>query len=193
MISGRELAYGLVGAWRLMRNDPGGLQHFDRTPAGALRSFRVMLLVAPAYAVLGLMQLDSYGVQSIGLHQILLSAGIYVIDWLLFPVIVLRLAPLLGRAQEAPGFVCANNWAQIIIYALALFLGASSSLLPEPIAQLLSLVLLGVVAVIEYRLLRHAMSLSPPQAALFVVLYISLGVMLNAIFFTMLTASQPLA
>lgn len=193
MISGRELAYGLVGAWRLMRNDPGGLQHFDRTPAGALRSFRVMLLVAPAYAVLGLMQLDSYGVQSIGLHQILLSAGIYVIDWLLFPVIVLRLAPLLGRVQEAPGFVCANNWTQIIIYALALFLGASSSLLPEPIAQLLSLVLLGVVAVIEYRLLRHAMSLSPSQAALFVVLYISLGVMLNAIFFTMLTASQPLA
>ena len=42
MISGRELAFGLMGAWRLIRNDASGLQYFDRSVSGALRSFWVM-------------------------------------------------------------------------------------------------------------------------------------------------------
>ena len=80
MISTRELAYGLVGAWRLMRNDASGLQYFDRSPHGALRSFWVMVLAAPAYAVLLMLQFNQFGVAQIGLRQILIGGGIYVIE-----------------------------------------------------------------------------------------------------------------
>ena len=55
-------------------------------------------LLQPALqAVLVALQFESYGVAQIGLRQILLASGIYLIDWLLFPVILLRLAPLLQR------------------------------------------------------------------------------------------------
>lgn len=186
MITGRELAFGLLGAWRLVRNDPAGLQYFDRSPRGALRSFWVMALVAPAYAVLVMLQFQSYGVASIGLRQILLSGGIYLIDWLLFPVILLRLAPLLQRVREMPGYIAANNWAQVLIYALALLFGAGSALVPDSAAAVLSFVLLALVAMMQYRLLRTAAALSPPQAGLLVFAYLSLGVVLNAIQYELL-------
>ncbi|MGE0154025.1 MAG: hypothetical protein AB7R90_15525 [Reyranellaceae bacterium] len=193
MISGRELAFGLLGAWRLVRNDAAGLQYFDRSPQGALRSFRVMALVAPAYAVLLLMQFDAYGVAEIGLRQVLLGAGIYVIDWLLFPVILLRLGPALGRQEETPGYVAANNWAQILIYALALFVGAVAAMLPEALAATLNFAMLGLVALMQYRLLRHTLRIAPAQAGLLVVAYLSLGVVLNVTLYELLLSSAATA
>jgi hypothetical protein len=186
VITGRELAFGMLGAWRLVRNDASGLQYFDRSPQGALRSFWVIALVAPAYAVLVMLQLESYGVASIGLRQILLGGGIYLIDWLLFPVILLRLAPMLGREREVPGYIAANNWAQVLIYGLALFVGAATVLLPESVTPVLHFTLLAVVAMMQYRLLRQAAALSPPQAGLLVFAYLSLGVLLNAVQYELL-------
>lgn len=190
MISGRELAFGLMGVWRLIRNDASGLQYFDRSPSGALRSFWVMALVAPAYAVLAMLQLDAYGVPSIGLRQIVLAAGLYVIDWLLFPVILLRLAPIMMREAQVPAYVAAYNWSQVLTYALALFFGAIGGLLPDQISGPLNFVLLGLVAVIQYRLLRHTMNLLPPQAGLLVFAYLSLGVVLNATLYALLMAGK---
>ena len=186
MITGRELALGLLGAWRLVRNDPAGLQYFDRSPQGALRSFWVIALVAPAYAVLVTLQQESYGVTHMGLRQILLAGGIYLIDWLLFPVILLRLAPVMGREREVPGYIAANNWAQILIYGLALFIGAATVLLPDSIDAVLNFVLLAAVAMMQYRLLRQAAGMSPPQAGLLVFAYLSLGVLLNAVQYALL-------
>jgi hypothetical protein len=193
VITGRELAFGMLGAWRLVRNDASGLQYFDRSPQGALRSFWVIALVAPAYAVLVMLQFQSYGVADIGLRQILLGGGIYLIDWLLFPVILLRLAPMMGREREIPGYIAANNWAQILIYGLALFIGAVSVLLPGPVASLLSFVLLAVVAMMQYRLLRQAAGMSPPQAGLLVFAYLTLGVVLNAVQYELLLRAGPVA
>jgi hypothetical protein len=193
MISGRELAFGLLGAWRLVRNDASGLQYFDRSAQGALRSFWVMALVAPAYAVLLLMQLQSYGVSPIGLRSILLGAGIYIVDWLLFPVLLLRAAPLLGRERDVCGYIAANNWAQILIYALALSVGGARALLPSALAAPLDFALLGLVALMQYRLLRHALQSPPPQAGLLVFAYLALGVVLNAVLFALLPAKLPAA
>jgi hypothetical protein len=193
VISGRELAFGLLGAWRLVRNDVSGLQYFDRTPQGALRSFWVMLLVAPAYAVLVMMQFEASGVTQIGLRQILLGGGIYIIDWLLFPVILLRLAPLLKRQQEIPAYIAANNWAQILIYALALFFGALGAVLPPSITAPLNFLLLALVALMQYRLLRHALAVTPPQAGLLVFAYLSLGLVLNAVLYSLLLMGNTAA
>jgi hypothetical protein len=186
MISGRELAYGLVGAWRLIRNDPGGVQYLDRSPSGALRSFWVMALAAPAFAVLVMLELDKAGVPSIGLRQVLVGGGIYVIGWLLFPVLMLRLAPKLGREQQVLTYIAANNWAQILIYALALFLGAAATVVPKPIAGMMDLTFLVLVALMQYRLLRHAMALDPPRAGLLVFAYLSLDVAISIALFGLL-------
>jgi len=193
MITGRELAYGMLGAWRLLRNDASGLQYFDRSAHGALRSFWVMVLTAPAYAVLLMMQFEEYGIASVGLRQILVGGGLYVIDWLLFPVMLLRLAPALKREHEVAGYIAANNWAQILIYALALFLGALGALLGKDISALLDLVLLGLIALMQYRLLRHALQTAPPQSGLLVFSYLCLGLALNAVLYALLATGAPQA
>ncbi|MDF3074384.1 MAG: hypothetical protein K0S54_2051 [Alphaproteobacteria bacterium] len=190
MISGRELAYGLVGAWRLIRNDPGGVQYFDRSPSGALRSFWAMALVAPAFAVLLMMGLHKVGVDQIGLRQVLLGGGIYVINWLLFPVMLLRLAPKLGREQEVATYIAANNWAQILIAAVSLFLGAVAATMPKSIGEMLDLALLALIALMQYRLLRHAMALNPPQAGLLVFAYLCLDIAASLALFGLLVPGK---
>jgi hypothetical protein len=190
MISGRELAYGLIGAWRLVRNDPGGIQYFDRSPSGALRSFWAMALVAPAFAVLLMMGLHKAGVYHIGLRQILLGGGIYVVNWLLFPVILLRLAPRLGREQQVVTYIAANNWTQILIAALTLFCGAVAAALPKSIGEILDLAVLVPIAVMQYRLLRHAMALDPPQAGLLVFAYLCLDIAASLALFGLLVSAK---
>ena len=193
MVTGRELAFGLLGAWRLVRNDASGLQYFDRSRHGALRSFWVMLLVAPAYSVLLLMQLNYLGVAEIGLRQVLLGAGLYIVSWLMFPVVLLRLAPRLNRIQEAAGYVAAYNWTQILVMALTLFFSAVAMMMPSSVGEVLNLTLIMVVGLMQYRLLRHTMNLAPAQAGLLVVAYLCLDLALTLTFAPLLVPAKPAA
>ena len=52
MLSVRELATSLYGAYRLARFDPSGLRFFDASPAGAGRSFYAAAIVAPLYGLM---------------------------------------------------------------------------------------------------------------------------------------------
>ena len=52
MLNLAEIVRSVYGAWRLAHLDPAGMTYFDRTEEGFWRSFRVAILVAPAYALL---------------------------------------------------------------------------------------------------------------------------------------------
>ena len=51
MLSAAEIARGVKGALGFLQRDPTAPQHFDNTMEACLRSFRVMALVAPLYAI----------------------------------------------------------------------------------------------------------------------------------------------
>ncbi len=51
VLSNAEIARGTQGAVRLLQRDPSAPLNFDNNFAACLRSFRVMALVAPLYAV----------------------------------------------------------------------------------------------------------------------------------------------
>ena len=51
MLSTGEIIRGWRGAFKFLQRDPSAASNFDNTTEACLRSFRVMLLVAPIYAI----------------------------------------------------------------------------------------------------------------------------------------------
>lgn len=168
MMSARELGLGLVGAWRLGWNDASGVQFFDRSAEGAVRSFGVMLLLAPAYAVLTAIEFADLELPQVGLREIARAAALYVVDWLLFLVLVQRAATVLGRVAHFPAYIAAHNYLQVPIYGMALFVTAIGGMVPEAAAGMLGLALLTIVVVAHFRVLRQMMDLTPAQTAVLV-------------------------
>jgi hypothetical protein len=108
----------VIGAWRLLRGDRGGLGLLDRGAAGALASFQAAIFVLPIWA---LIRWDMVGgaIDVAGPVQPLVVETLgYVIRWAMVPVMLLVLADLTGRRAQAPLAITAYNWGQLIIAAL---------------------------------------------------------------------------
>lgn len=194
MMSSRELALGMVGVWRLARNDGAGVQYFERSLEAARRSFWVMLLLVPADAIQSVMQVQDLGLRFGGARQLILLALFYVVGWLYFPVVVLRVAQATGRLRGFPGYLAAFNYAQILLYALVLGLNALTRQLPTALQPLIGLTLLVLIALVHFRLLRHMMELPIPQAGMLVFANLCLNIALGLTMqYLLLMASQPAA
>ncbi|MGE0660421.1 MAG: hypothetical protein AB7F36_10695 [Reyranellaceae bacterium] len=194
MMSSRELALGMVGVWRLARNDGAGVQYFERSLDAARRSFWVMLLLVPADAIQSMMQIEDLGLRFGGARQLILLALFYVVGWLYFPVVVLRVAEATGRLRGFPGYLAAFNYAQILLYALVLGLNALTRQMPSAVQPLIGLTLLVLIALVHFRLLRHMMELPIPQAGMLVFANLCLNIALGLTMqYLLLLASQPAA
>src|SRR3712207_2049243 len=113
-LTARETVYSLYGAYRLALLDKSGLQYFDSTAEGALRSFYAAVLVLPAYAILMVLrQWDQLGDLSL-LRFLAVEAIAYVISWTAYPLLMYHLSGLLDRADHFFAFLCAYNWSSVI-------------------------------------------------------------------------------
>lgn len=118
MITSAEIAAGLTGAFRLARRDPRGLDCFDASPHGFWRSFWAAALVAPAFILIDLLagtlnvdtSISTLAVKVIG----------YVIDWTLFPVVMITIADSLGKWPLYTRYIVAYNWSAAVQMAVLL-------------------------------------------------------------------------
>ena len=124
------VAHHLIGAWRLLRGDEDGVDHFDLTEEGFWRSFVVMSLALPAI-VIGIASsfdfISGYAVADetfdfnvpLPVYAIVEVVVTYV-GWIAY---LIAMAPL-ARAFGAPGrysvFVISYNWATMLVVLLIL-------------------------------------------------------------------------
>jgi hypothetical protein len=181
MLSGRELALGIIGAWRLARADRTGLLCFDRTPRGFWRSFWVVLLLAPVQAVLVAINLADMKIDPVPGHVWLLEMGFYLLDALLLPAVLAELALRHRRIPQFVAFTVAYNYAQILIVGLWCAAVAVGNMLPQGTAVIVQLLTLGALLFFEYRIARIAFDLTPLPATGVVVLSLALSLALQSI------------
>lgn len=145
----REAIVSLYGAWRLARLDPQGFDLFDKSPAGALRSFYAAVLVAPMFALVVTM-LPTARAGSGGLRWVTVEALAYVISWLAYPVVAEQLTRSLGCRERFEGYLCAYNWSMVLQNAALLPLVGLTAMevLPGELMQLLWLV--AIVAIMSW-------------------------------------------
>ena len=141
MLGSAEIARGSQGALKFLLRDVTAPLHFDNTQEACLRSFQVMILVAPVYAfylVVHYMQVNTTADEG----QIALAEGLrYVVDWLLYPVIFYEIARRRGWLERYPRYIASLNWINLPAVILLLISELVAALVPPGAAALLQIAL----------------------------------------------------
>jgi hypothetical protein len=178
----REAVVSLYGAWRLAHLDRRGFELFDKTPAGAMRSFYAAVLVAPIYAlVLAMAPVERAGAG--GPRWLLVEAIAYVISWLAYPLVVEQLTRSMGCRALFEGYLSAYNWSMVLQNAalLPLVLLTATNVVPEEILQLLWLAAIVAIMAWLWFIARTALDVGAFTAAGLVLLDELLSFMIDSI------------
>lgn len=181
MVSARELAYYVTGAWRLARLDRDGMDHFENTVQAFWRSFNAAIYVAPAFAILTLLQFSQVMVKSGPMKIMLVEILIYIIGWLLFPFAMLKVSAAMDRRQNYCRYIAAYNWSAVVW--VTLFLGVvlirQSGVLPDGV----SVAMLWIARILMFAyaayIARVALEISVPAAIGVVMVDFVLAVILD--------------
>lgn len=183
MITQVEILRSLFGAWRLLRLDAGGMQYFDRTPEGALRSFFAAIIVLPFFLAF---QADILGglIEERGILSVaLIEALFYVIRWTVFPVLMITLLALFGVSEKFVDFLVAYNWANVIhalFYLPAFFLQWFTGA-PDQLIEAASYAALALALAYSWFVIKTSTDLSGMVVVGLVVLDLVVAIMIAAL------------
>jgi len=141
MLSRAEIARGSQGAVKFLLRDPTAPAHFDNTLESCLRSFQVMLVVAPFYAFYLLLHYASLITTAEDWEIAFVEALRYVVDWLLFPVIFHEIARRRGWLDRYPRYIASLNWINLPAVILLLLGELVANVAPTGVTALLQVVL----------------------------------------------------
>ncbi len=141
MLSSAEIARGSRGAIKFLLRDPTAPGHFDNTLESCLRSFQVMLVVAPFYALYLFFHYASLITTAEDWEIAFVEALRYVVDWLLFPVIFHEIARRRGWLERYPRYIASLNWINLPAVSLLLVGELVTAVAPAAVTALLQLVL----------------------------------------------------
>jgi hypothetical protein len=141
MLSGAEIARGSQGAVKILLRDPTASAHFDNTLESCLRSFQVMLVVAPLYAIYLYIHYAALITTADDWEIALVEALRYVVDWLLFPVIFHEIARRRGWLERYPRYIASLNWINLPAVILLLAGELVAAVAPLAVTALLQVVL----------------------------------------------------
>jgi len=133
-LSTGEIARGTEGALRFLKRDPSAPFFFENSIDACLRSFRVMALVAPFYALYAVIYYTGVQVEADEWMIALVWAMRYVVDWLLFPVLFYEIARRRHWLDRYPRYIAALNWMGLPTMAV-LLIDAGLALVVSPDLQ----------------------------------------------------------
>ncbi len=183
MITQLEILRAMFGAWRLLRLDPGGMQYFDRTPQGAIRSFFAAVIVLPFFLAF---QIDVLGtlIEQQGFVPVAtVETLFYVIRWTTFPVIMITLLSLFGVSDRFVDFLVAYNWANVVhvCFYLPAFLLQWFTPAPEALIDAAMFAALALALAYSWFVIKTATGLSGSVVVGLVVLDLVLAIMIAAL------------
>jgi hypothetical protein len=166
VLSVAEIARGTQGSLGFLKHDRAAPLQFDNTMAACLRSFRLMVVIAPLHAAALLLRYSTASYTADDLEVVFVETLHYIVDWLLFPVIFYEIARLRGWLDNYPRYISALNWMNLPGIVIALVVLVVASVLPVGAADILRL---GLQAFILYWLVvitRMTLGVSWPIAVL---------------------------
>jgi len=166
VLSLAEIVRGTRGALGFLRLDRAALLDFDNTMAACLRSFRLMIVVAPLQVCALLLRYSEAAYTADDMEVVLVEALHYVVDWLIFPVIFYEIARLRGWLDKYPRYISAINWMNLPGMVIALGALLTASVLPAMAGDTLKLILQAFVLYWMVATTRLALDVSWPISVL---------------------------
>ncbi|MEI8393908.1 MAG: hypothetical protein WCF85_04170 [Rhodospirillaceae bacterium] len=177
----REILFSLYGTWRLALMEASGLEFFDRSVAGAMRSFFAAILVLPAYILLLYIRLRSDDVSTAWSALFLVEGSAYVISWCSYALIMSEISRFLDCSEKYPGFLCAYNWSsvlQMMVYLPAILISESGVVSPDA-GSAIVFVATMIVLTYQWFITRVALDLTAYNALGLVMLDLVLSVFIS--------------
>jgi hypothetical protein len=182
MLTVRETALALTGVWQLAHFDPQGMAFFDKSVEGFWRSFRVAVVVAPAYALLAALHFLETPVEAGLLRLLLVEAIAYVTSWVAFPLAAYYASQMIDRNAEYVGYIVAYNWATILrigVY-LPVTLLATGRVLPGGLGSVLLLLVTLAILIFDWFIARTALRVGGLAASGVVALDVAISLLIRS-------------
>lgn len=176
-----EISRGLAGVWGILCFRRDAFATFDNTPSGAARSFVAMAIGLPIYLFVLKANLAALTPRPSLAAFLPLMLLYYVIEWMIWPNLMIGVTRRIGRARFFYRYVAAYNWfalAQMLImvpYQLAMLSGALPAAPELALVGLLATIAFGVY---EWFIARHGLEIEPRPAIALVVLNLLVGLAL---------------
>nr|WP_298682631.1 hypothetical protein [uncultured Dongia sp.] len=113
-----EAQAALSGLGRLLRFDATFAQWFDRSPAGSLRSFGLMIPMVPLFLILRFTEGD-IAPDAIAFRIISVTLINYALSWVMFPLILIVIGRAIDREAQAIGAIGCYNWYGFMLAVIA--------------------------------------------------------------------------
>ena len=190
MLTASEIVRSVYGVWRLAHADPGGMAYFDATEEGFWRSFRVAILIAPAYALIVVLDYavpstnpDAAPISASGGRIFAVELIAYAINWMAYPLAAHYLTTALDRARDYVGYIVAYNWSAVLGIGVMLPVAAidASGLLPGFLGDALGIAAGIALLVYAWFVARTALRTGGLPAAGFVAMEVMLTVLISSI------------
>ena len=172
-----SFADGLAAALLLARGRAEGLALLPPTLEAAAQSFCAALPCLAAFLGLRLLAWAEGPVPGNGVAVALLAEALgFAVSWAGFALASLAVATQAGRVAAWPRFIAAWNWSNLMQYALLVLLAVPPLLgVPDGVSTTLGLVVLGYALWLEWFVVRAALALPGPTAAMVVALDLAIG------------------
>ena len=180
----QEARLALAGTLRLAIGDRGALACFDRSLDGFWRSFRAAVICYPLYLVLLAMRITlAEWERSGGWHIVTVETIGYVIAWVAFPLLMLNVTRVIGRAHRYFDFMVPYNWCQVPQSVLLVLVGIESEtgILGAQASETIDVVAAFATLVYEWYIARIALETTGSAAAFVVLVDLVLGVALSRV------------
>lgn len=139
MFAKGEIARSTQGAFRLLQRDPSAPFYFENSIEACLRSFQVMLLVAPLYMLYVAISYSGLEVAADPGEIALVEALRYVVDWLLYPVVFYEIARRRRWLDRYPRYIGALNWLALPAMTVLLVDSIVANAAPSPFPTIFDL------------------------------------------------------
>lgn len=175
----------LQGIRRLVGFDPAGFLFFDASRQGFWRSFGAALICLPVWALAEYEQILTLHDQSVP-RFIIIQATAYVMSWLAYPLLVLKIADMLDVWPNYYRYMVAYNWFQPVLqllWAPLLLLEAVQGDQIGDAARMLYLVIQISQGAYGWFMARFGLGLSNLNALALTLIDILLGLLIDVVTF----------
>ena len=179
MISRSEIERSFTAVWGIFLGRPEAIRGLDTSNDGFWRSFQVILLVAPLYALASIADWQALTAPDrvaegaiAGEAFIGAKIAMLALDWVTFPIVLAALAGFLGIKHQYATFIVARNWSVPVAIGpfAAIALLDIIGLLPAELVLIPSLLAFGFSLRLSFMVARIALGAATPVAVAYVAL-----------------------
>ncbi len=176
----QEFAAAIAGVRGLLRFEAKALALFDASHDGFWKSFWAAAIIAPVSAIMVARQAIESPPESLWRFIAFQSIG-YALGWLVFPLAMVRISAMLGKADRYFAYMVPYNWfhlVEIVLMGPLMLLGVTG-LLPAPIEALLQLIAFAALLGYQWFIAKNALKVEGGTAAALVVIDLLLSIIID--------------